>query len=91
LSDAHVSAGSETPLSQQSEHSPRRDHETRNLRGPRTWDQTGMPTAPDSDGVIEERIFVDKGARPAVFTSGYTSLQRTRKGAATDRATKVSA
>jgi hypothetical protein len=35
--------------------------ETRNLRGPRTWDQTGMPMAPDSDGVIKERIFADKG------------------------------
>jgi hypothetical protein len=33
---------------------------TRNLRGPRTWDQTGMPTAADDEGVIQERLYLDK-------------------------------
>jgi len=34
--------------------------ETRNLRGPRTWDQTGLPMADDNDAVIKERIYLDK-------------------------------
>jgi hypothetical protein len=34
--------------------------ETRNLRGPRTWDQTGMPMHKDNDTVIKERFYLDK-------------------------------
>jgi hypothetical protein len=34
--------------------------ETRNLKGPRTWDQSGMPMADDDEGVIKERIYLDK-------------------------------
>jgi hypothetical protein len=34
--------------------------ETRNLRGPRTWDQTGMPMHADNDTVIKERFYLDK-------------------------------
>jgi hypothetical protein len=34
--------------------------ETRNVRGPRTWDQTGMPMANDNEAVFKERIFLDK-------------------------------
>jgi hypothetical protein len=34
--------------------------ETRNLRGPRTWDQTGMPMHEDNDTVINERFYLDK-------------------------------
>jgi hypothetical protein len=34
--------------------------ETRHVRGPRTWDQSGMPMADDTDGVIKERLFIDK-------------------------------
>ena len=34
--------------------------ETRNVRGPRTWDQTGMPMADDNEAVFKERIFIDK-------------------------------
>jgi hypothetical protein len=34
--------------------------ETRHVRGPRTWDQSGMPMADDLDGVIKERLFLDK-------------------------------
>jgi hypothetical protein len=34
--------------------------ETRRLRAPRVWDQSGMPMADDNDGVIRERIHLDK-------------------------------
>jgi len=34
--------------------------ETRNIRGPRTWDQTGMPMAEDNDTVVKERFYLDK-------------------------------
>jgi hypothetical protein len=34
--------------------------ETRHVRGPRTWDQSGMPMADDVEGVIKERLFLDK-------------------------------
>jgi hypothetical protein len=37
--------------------------ETRNLRGPRTWDQSGMPMHADNETVIKERIYLDKGDR----------------------------
>jgi hypothetical protein len=37
--------------------------ETRNLRGPRTWDQTGMPMHEDNDTVIKERFYLDKADR----------------------------
>ncbi len=34
--------------------------ETRHVRGPRTWDQSGMPMADDHEGVIKERLFLNK-------------------------------
>ena len=34
--------------------------ETRRLRGPHGWDQSGMPMADDADGIIKERISLDK-------------------------------
>jgi hypothetical protein len=34
--------------------------ETRHLRGPRVWDQSGMPMSDDNDTVIQERISLDK-------------------------------
>ena len=37
--------------------------ETRNLRGPRQWDLTGMPMADDNATVIRERLFLDKTNR----------------------------
>jgi hypothetical protein len=36
------------------------DVETRNLRGPRVWDQAGMPMHSDNQAVVKERIFLDK-------------------------------
>jgi hypothetical protein len=34
--------------------------ETRNVRGPRTWDQTGMPMADDNEAIFRERIYLDR-------------------------------
>jgi hypothetical protein len=34
--------------------------ETRRVRGPRVWDQSGMPMADDDEGIITERISIDK-------------------------------
>ena len=34
--------------------------DTRNLRGPRTWDQSGMPMHVDNETVVNERIYLDK-------------------------------
>jgi hypothetical protein len=34
--------------------------ETRHLRGPRVWDQSGMPMGEDNATVIKERIYLDK-------------------------------
>ena len=36
------------------------DIETRRVRAPRVWDQSGMPMADDPDGIIKERIYLDK-------------------------------
>jgi hypothetical protein len=35
--------------------------ETRQVRGPRTWDQLGLPMADDNEAVFKERIYLDKG------------------------------
>jgi hypothetical protein len=35
--------------------------ETRHIRGPRVWDQSGMPMGEDNKTVITERIALDKG------------------------------
>jgi hypothetical protein len=37
--------------------------ETRRLRGPHVWDQSGMPMADDADGIIKERIGLDPNDR----------------------------
>jgi hypothetical protein len=34
--------------------------ETRHVRGPRTWDQLGLPMADDNEAVFKERIYLDK-------------------------------
>ena len=34
--------------------------ETRRVRGPRVWDQSGMPMGDDNDTVVQERISLDK-------------------------------
>jgi hypothetical protein len=47
--------------------------ETRFLRGPRTWDQSGMPTASDDEGVITERISLDP-ANPRIMHNEMTTV-----------------
>ena len=47
--------------------------ETRNIRGPRTWDQTGMPMANDNATVIRERLQLDK-ANPNVLRNEMTTI-----------------
>jgi hypothetical protein len=34
--------------------------ETRHIRGPKFWDQTGMPMADDDDAVVKERLHLDR-------------------------------
>jgi hypothetical protein len=46
--------------------------ETRHVRGPRTWDQTGMPMADDNDAVFKERIYLDK-SNPNVLHDEITT------------------
>jgi hypothetical protein len=48
------------------------DIETRNVRGPRTWDQTGMPMADDNEAVFKERIYLDK-SNPNVLHNEITT------------------
>jgi hypothetical protein len=47
--------------------------ETRYLRGPRTWDQSGMPTASDDEGVIKERLYLDQ-ANPNILHDEMTTI-----------------
>jgi len=37
--------------------------ETRRVRAPRVWDQSGIPMADDPDGIIKERMYLDKSDR----------------------------
>jgi hypothetical protein len=53
--------------------------ETRNIRGPKTWDQTGMPMADDNEAVIKERLYLDKANRAVLhdeLTTTDSSLTR---------------
>jgi hypothetical protein len=53
--------------------------ETRNLRGPRVWDQSGMPMGDDNNTVIKERISLDKsdpGTLRVEMTTTDSSLTR---------------
>ncbi len=47
--------------------------ETRHVRGPRVWDQSGMPMAADDDGVITERIYSDK-SDPGILRVEMTTV-----------------
>ena len=46
--------------------------ETRHVRGPRTWDQSGMPMADDDTGVITERLFLDRD-KPNILHNEMTT------------------
>jgi hypothetical protein len=47
--------------------------ETRHVRNPRTWDQSGMPMADDDQGVIKERLFLDHG-NPNILHDEMTTI-----------------
>ena len=47
--------------------------ETRHVRNPRTWDQSGMPMADDNDGVIKERLFLDE-SNPTILHDEMTTI-----------------
>jgi hypothetical protein len=47
--------------------------ETRYIRGPKTWDQTGMPMADDLDGIVKERLSLDK-ANPDILHNQMTTI-----------------
>jgi len=49
------------------------DLETRNLRGPRVFDQYGMPMHSDNQAVIKERIFLNK-SNPDVLHDEMTTI-----------------
>ena len=34
--------------------------ETRHIRSPRQWDQSGMPMADDAESIVKERFFLDQ-------------------------------
>ena len=46
--------------------------ETRYVKGPRTFDQTGLPMADDNEAVFKERIFLDK-ANPGILHDEITT------------------
>jgi hypothetical protein len=46
--------------------------ETRHVRNPRTWDQSGMPMADDEEGDIKERIFLDR-EKPDILHNEITT------------------
>jgi hypothetical protein len=47
--------------------------EIRDLRGPREWDQSGMPLADDSATVFKERIYLDK-SDPTILRDEMTTI-----------------
>ena len=46
--------------------------ETRHVRGPRTWDQLGLPMADDNEAVLKERIYLDK-SNPNILHNEITT------------------
>jgi hypothetical protein len=53
--------------------------ETRNIRGPRTWDQTGMPMAGDGETIIKERFYLDN-ANPNILHNEMTTTDNSLTG-----------
>jgi len=47
--------------------------ETRHVRGPRVWDQSGMPMADDDEGIIKERITLDR-SDPNILRDEMTTI-----------------
>jgi len=59
------------------------------MRGPHTWDQSGMPMADDDEGVITERIYADK-RDPGLLRVEMTTIDNS-PDAAMDRAEDLQA
>jgi hypothetical protein len=47
--------------------------ETRHMRGPHVWDQSGMPMADDDESIIKERIYIDK-SEPGILRDEMTTI-----------------
>src|SRR5499426_4613693 len=47
--------------------------ETRNLKGPRTFETTGLPMHKDNQTIVKERIALDKG-NPDILTNEITTI-----------------
>ena len=47
--------------------------ETRHMRGPHVWDQSGMPMADDDESIIRERIYIDK-SEPGILRDEMTTI-----------------
>jgi len=47
--------------------------ETRNFKGPRTYENSGLPLHPDNEGIIKERIYLDKD-NPDLLHDEITSI-----------------
>ena len=47
--------------------------ETRNIRGPRTFDQLGLPTADDNNAVVKERLSLDKANKDLMHNEMTTT------------------
>ena len=47
--------------------------ETRNFKGPRTYENSGLPLHPDNESIIRERIYLDK-ANPDLLHNEITSI-----------------
>jgi hypothetical protein len=47
--------------------------ETRSIRGPKTWDQSGMPMASDNETIVNERLYLDKND-PNILHNEMTTI-----------------
>jgi len=47
--------------------------ETHNIRGPKTWDQSGTPMADDNDTIVMERLYLDK-SDPNILHNEMTTI-----------------
>ena len=47
--------------------------ETRNIRGPRQYDQTGIPAADDDEAVVKERLYLDKANKDILLNEMTTT------------------
>jgi len=47
--------------------------ETRSIRGPKTWDQSGMPMADDNETIVMERLYLDK-SDPNILHNEMTTI-----------------